>query len=39
VAAGVVQVQAVFTGAAVAAGLGALASTALGLRRVSPSAR
>jgi hypothetical protein len=34
VSAGVVQVQSVFAGAAVAAGLGAVASTALGLRRV-----
>ena len=34
VAAGVVQVQSVFAGAAVAAGVGALASGALGLRRV-----
>ncbi|HET7277655.1 MAG TPA: MFS transporter [Dermatophilaceae bacterium] len=33
VAAGLVQVQTVFTGAAVAAGLGALASVGLGLRR------
>jgi hypothetical protein len=33
VAAGVVQVQSVFAGAAVAAGLGALASVGLGLRR------
>jgi MFS family permease len=36
VAAGVVQVQTVFTGAAVAALLGALTSAGLGLRRVQP---
>ena len=34
VAAGVVQVQSVFAGAAIAAGAGALVSGALGLRRV-----